>query len=119
MFADNARGSGNAPWMALPTICAWELAVNEHHRSIRDSLLQPRWRYVFRGRLRTTESRRWCIWCSGRQDRTQIDDSRTGQVEFRSGRILMTKDIVDSYSGMGISLLLVRGLDIDVTVHGC
>jgi len=40
MLADNARGSGNAPCMALPTICAGRLAVDEHHRSIRDSLRQ-------------------------------------------------------------------------------
>jgi len=46
MLADNARGSGNAPWMALPTICAGALAVDEHRRSIRDSLRQSRWRYV-------------------------------------------------------------------------
>jgi hypothetical protein len=42
MFADNARGFGNAPWMALPTTCAGKLALDEHHRSIRDSLRQSR-----------------------------------------------------------------------------
>jgi hypothetical protein len=71
MFADNARGSGNAPWMALLTTCAWELAVDEHHMSIRDSLRQSRWRYVFRGRLGPPNLGNGV---SGRQDGGQIED---------------------------------------------
>ena len=86
MFADNARGSGNAPWMALPTICAGELVGCTSTTGLSgtrcDSLggdmsFAGAWGPQILGDGE-----------SGRQDRSRIHDSRRGQIEFRSGRNL-------------------------------
>jgi len=43
----------------------WWWTITTTDRSIRVSLGQSEWQYVFRRRLRTTGSRRWCIRSAG------------------------------------------------------